>query len=118
MSVRDSGETRALSRRALLKAGVALGGLALCLRESGRIALAGPRKYGAAAEPGGVVDNPLVFVAIHPDNTVTVTVARPEMGQGIRTSFAMVVADELEADWPQVRVIQAPADQTRYGKAA
>ena len=92
-----------------------MGGLMLCLRETGRIALAGPRKYGAAAEPGGVVENPLVFVAVHPDDTVTVTVHRPEMGQGIRTSFAMVVADELEAEWPRVRVVQAPADQARYG---
>ena len=107
---------RDLTRRTVLKGAAALGGLALCLRESGRIVLASqPPVYGVAAEPGGAVDNPLVFVAIHPDDTVTITVHRPEMGQGIRTSFALVVADELEANWPQVRVAQAPADQARYG---
>ena len=115
MKARDGGRTRVVTRRTLLKSGLALGGLALCLRESGEIALAGPQKYGAAALPGGVVENPLVFVTVHSDNTVTVTVHRPEMGQGIRTSFALVVADELEADWAQVHVTQAPADQGRYG---
>lgn len=115
MSVRRVGGGYAVTRRTLLKGGLALGGLVLCLRESGKIALAGPRKYGAAALPGGVVDSPLVFVTVHSDNTITVTVHRPEMGQGIRTSFALVVADELEAEWAQVRVTQAPADQGRYG---
>jgi isoquinoline 1-oxidoreductase beta subunit len=106
----------ALTRRSVLKGAAAMGGLALCLRESGRIVLASqPPVYGVAAEPGGAVDNPLIFVAIHPDDTVTITVHRPEMGQGIRTSLALVVADELEASWPRVRVAQAPADQARYG---
>ncbi|MCW5361183.1 hypothetical protein IGA71_33385, partial [Pseudomonas aeruginosa] len=36
-------------------------------------------------------------------------------GQGVRTSLAMVVADELEADWSRVKVIQAPGDEARYG---
>ena len=107
---------RAVTRRSVLK-GVVAGALVLCLHESGEIALAGTaaRKYGVDAEPGGAVENPLVFVAIHPDDTVTVTVARPEMGQGIRTSMALVVADELEAEWPRLRVTQAPGDQARYG---
>lgn len=105
-----------LTRRAVLQGAAALGGLALCLRQSGRIVWASqPPVYGADADPGGVVDNPLVFVSIHPDDTVLITVHRPEMGQGIRTSLALVVADELEAQWPRVRVIQAPADETRYG---
>jgi isoquinoline 1-oxidoreductase beta subunit len=116
MSTRNTGAPGAISRRAVLKGVTALGGLALCVWESGRIALADQAPlYGAAADPGGVVENPLVFVAIHPDDTVTVTVHRPEMGQGIRTSLALVVADELEAEWPRVRVAQAPADETRYG---
>lgn len=116
MSARDSGAAGAISRRSVLQGAMALGGLALCLRDSGRLVFAAEApQYGAAAFPGGVVDNPLVFLSIHPDDTVTVTVHRPEMGQGIRTSLALVVADELEADWPRVRVTQAPADETRYG---
>ena len=104
-----------ITRRTVMKGAAALGALVLCVRQSGQIALAAPRQYGVAAEPGGAVDNPLVFVAIHPDDTVTITVQRVEMGQGIRTSLALVVADELEAEWPRVRVKQAPADQARYG---
>lgn len=104
-----------VTRRTALKGLAAAGGLVLCLRDSGHILLAEDTAYGAAADPGGVVDNPLVFVAIAPDNTVTVTVHRPEMGQGVRTSFAMVVADELDADWEHVRVRQAPGDHQRYG---
>jgi isoquinoline 1-oxidoreductase beta subunit len=117
MSSRQGPDARhGLTRRTVLQGMAAVGGLALCLRESGRIVLASqPPVYGVAAEPGGAVDNPLVFVSIHPDDTVTITVHRPEMGQGIRTSFALVVADELEASWPKVRVAQAPADQARYG---
>ncbi len=111
----EADQPPSIARRKVVKGVLAAAGLVLCLRQSGRVALAGDRKYGAAGEPGGVVDNPLVFVAIHPDDTITVTVHRPEMGQGIRTSFALVVADELEAEWPQVRVEQAPADQARYG---
>ena len=72
-------------------------------------------KYGADAMPHGWVDNPLVFVAIAADGAVTIICHRSEMGQGIRTSLPMVVADELEADWQRVRVEQAPGDETRYG---
>ncbi|MGB6487237.1 MAG: xanthine dehydrogenase family protein molybdopterin-binding subunit [Steroidobacteraceae bacterium] len=116
MSTRETGAAGAISRRSVLQGAVALGGLALCLRDSGCIVLASEApQYGAEAFPGGVVDNPLVFLSIHPDDTVTITVHRPEMGQGIRTSLALVVADELEADWPRVQVTQAPADETRYG---
>jgi isoquinoline 1-oxidoreductase beta subunit len=86
----------------------------LSLRYSG-VVRAEDKKYGAEAESGGTVDNPLVFVAIAEDGTVTITVHRPEMGQGIRTSLALVIADELEADWDRIRVVQAPGDEAKYG---
>lgn len=107
-----------LTRRTVLKGAGAVTGLVLCLRVSGAIGAAAggkDKKYGVDASPGGAVDDPLVFVAIDPDNTVHVTVHRSEMGQGVRTSFAMVVADELEADWAHVRVNQAYGDQARFG---
>src|SRR5919108_995756 len=68
-------------------------------------------KYGADAMPGGTVDNPLVFVAIGEDGIVTVTVHRSEMGQGVRSGLPLIIADELEADWSRVRVVQAPGDE-------
>src|SRR5260370_3482999 len=65
--------------------------------------------------PHGTVNNPHAFVAIAPDGTVTITCHRSEMGQGVRTGMPMIVADELEADWTRVRVVQAPGDEERYG---
>lgn len=76
---------------------------------------ASPKKYGADAMPHGWVDNPLVFVAIAADGSVTIVCHRSEMGQGVRTSLPMVVADELEADWERVKIVQAPGDEARYG---
>ncbi len=52
---------------------------------------------------------PNVWFEITPDNLVTVTVPGSEMGQGIRTALPMIVADELEADWKNIRILQAPA---------
>ena len=50
-----------------------------------------------------------------PDGTVSIVCHRAEMGQGVRTSMPMIVADELEADWERVKVVQAPGDEKRYG---
>lgn len=71
--------------------------------------------YGGDAMPHGVVDDPKVFISIGTDGLVTFVCNRAEMGQGVRTSLAMVVADELEAEWDMMRVIQAPGDEARYG---
>ena len=46
---------------------------------------------------------------------MTIVAHRAEMGTGIRTSLPMVIADELEADWARVLVVQAPGDEERYG---
>lgn len=49
------------------------------------------------------------WLRIDPDNQVTVVVPHSEMGQGVLTSLPMMAADEMDADWSQVRVEQAPA---------
>lgn len=72
-------------------------------------------KFGAEAMPGGSIDNPLVFVSVMANGTVNVVCHRSEMGQGVRTSVAMVVADEMEADLAKVQVAQAQGDELRYG---
>ena len=58
---------------------------------------------------------PNVWIAINTDNSVTLTVGRSEMGQGVRTSLPMIIADEMDLDWSQVQVSQAPAHPDRYG---
>jgi isoquinoline 1-oxidoreductase beta subunit len=70
---------------------------------------------GAAKFPGGVVSDPHVFVSIDPSGLVTIIAHRAEMGTGSRTSLPMAVADELEAEWSRVRVVQSPGDEKKYG---
>ncbi|MFD1343292.1 xanthine dehydrogenase family protein molybdopterin-binding subunit [Litorisediminicola beolgyonensis] len=70
---------------------------------------------GATGMPNGVVDDPLVFVSIDADGTVTLIAHRSEMGTGSRTSLPMVMADEMEADWDRVTIVQAPGDEPTYG---
>ena len=101
-----------LSRREFLKVAAAAGGFAL---SAGWTQVFAQEKYGADSMPNGAVDNPLVFVSIAPDGIVTITCHRAEMGQGVRTGMPMIVADELEADWSRVRVVQAPGDELRFG---
>ena len=110
--------TAQLSRRGFLQG--ALGALTLTVTARGLITAAWAaesptQKYGADSMPGGTVDDPLVFVSIAADGTVTIVAHRAEMGTGVRTSLPMVVADEMEARWDRVRVIQAQADEARYG---
>ncbi|MGR3471391.1 MAG: molybdopterin cofactor-binding domain-containing protein [Paracoccus sp. (in: a-proteobacteria)] len=102
-----------VSRRSVLL-GLGAGSLVLAVGLPAR-AQEEPVEFGADAMPNGWRDDPNVFISIAPDGIVTVTVHRSEMGQGVRTSIAMVVADELGADWDQVRVAQAPGDEPRYG---
>lgn len=70
---------------------------------------------GADEMPHGTVNDPHVFVSIDPSGLVTIVAHRSEMGTGSRTSVPMVLADELEADWARVRLVQAPGDEPRYG---
>src|SRR5271165_4111164 len=67
--------------------------------------------------------SPNAYLHIAPDGKVTVVVARSEMGQGVRTSLPMILAEELDADWSQIAIQQAGAstlfgDQTTGGSAS
>src|ERR1700730_5586297 len=61
---------------------------------------------------------PNAFLRIAPDNSVTVIAKHLEMGQGSYTGLATVVAEELDADWAQIRVESAPADASKYANLA
>jgi isoquinoline 1-oxidoreductase subunit beta len=101
-----------LDRRTILKASLlAGGGLAL----DALIPL--PAEAWEAGEGKAAVPAELsAFVAIAPDGTVTIVSKNPEIGQGVKTSLPMMVADELDCDWSQVRIAQADVDQQRYGE--
>jgi isoquinoline 1-oxidoreductase beta subunit len=60
-------------------------------------------------EKAGPAFRPNLWLEVRPDNTVIVIVNKSEMGQGIYTSLPMIVADELDADWKDVRMAPAPA---------
>jgi len=103
------------TRRRFLAQLPALGGFALVASLSSVVKAEEIRQYGVDGQPHGWKYDPLAFIAIGHDGTVTIVVHRVEMGQGVRTGLPMIVADELEADWSRVRVIQADADEERYG---
>jgi len=73
---------------------------------------------GAAGTPGGVADvglkgplSPSVYLAIDTDGTVYAIAHRSEMGSGSRTALPRIIADELDADWARVKIVQATGDE-------
>jgi isoquinoline 1-oxidoreductase beta subunit len=98
-----------IERRTFLQQ-LAASGLVLSIGAGGVRRLEAMEAAGAGAEPF----EPSVFVRVGDDGLVTVICHRSEMGQGIRTSMVMVIADELEADWATVRLEQAIGDP-KYG---
>lgn len=109
-----------VSRRDMLKGMVSAGGLVVAAQVFPTTAMAdgghvNQYETGAGGMPGGVVYDPHVYVSIAPDGIVTIVAHRSEMGTGSRTSLPMAVADEMEADWNMVRIVQAPGDEPKYG---
>ncbi|MDQ3692900.1 MAG: molybdopterin-dependent oxidoreductase, partial [Chloroflexota bacterium] len=66
------------------------------------------------ATPGTEVLAPNAFLRIAPDDTITIIAKHTEWGQGIYTALAMMIAEELDADWTRVRVEPAPANAELY----
>src|SRR5580698_7496561 len=113
----DSLSVPASTRRDFLKSAGSVGAVALTIGfewgGSARRALAAP-----IAAPAGAVFAPNAFVRIGSDDSVTVIAKHVELGQGAYTGIATVLAEELDADWAQVRVESAPADAKRYANLA
>src|SRR2546421_527767 len=100
---------KTLNRRSFLSVtAVAGGGVMFSL-------LAKPTKIFAQA-PGAPPPAPLSpnsFIKVAPDGIVTIMAKNPEIGQGIKTSLPMIIADELDVDWKDVRLVQADLDPVK-----
>jgi isoquinoline 1-oxidoreductase beta subunit len=102
-------KTSTLRRREFIKVTTSAGaGLALSFH------LPWGEKLVALAQERESPFAPNAWLRIDKDGTVTIIVAKSEMGQGVRTALPMIVAEELDADWSKVIVEQAIADK-KYG---
>ena len=102
--------TSKLDRRTFLKlTTLAGGGVMLGLYTQSELLSQGT---GGAAGPEPTPEN---YITIHPDNTFTIIAKNPETGQGIKNAFPMIIADEFDVDWAQVKIQQADLDP-KYGR--
>lgn len=94
------------TRRAFITSGVLTSGalaVGILIRPGNRAS----KVKDFIADPDETVFN--IWLKIAPDNTLTVIVPHAEMGQGVHTALAMMLADELDADWSKVKTLEAPA---------
>lgn len=101
--------TATINRRRFLQIGVtAGGGVVLGLSW---LSACGPSGQEAAA---GVLHDLNAFIKIGTDGLVTIMAPNPEIGQGVKTSLPMIVAEELDVDWKTVIIEQAGLDTQKY----
>jgi isoquinoline 1-oxidoreductase beta subunit len=115
-ALRDQlGNQPGINRRHFIKlAGFSGAGLVLAAASPAPLLAAQGADVAAANAATNVELN--AFVEISTDGTITIYSANAEMGQGIKTALPMIIAEELGARWEDVRVVQSPIDEDRYGR--
>ena len=104
---------RQFSRRGVLKLSATAGaGLVLAFAWQPRSASAA----GAADAPAVQEFVPNAFIRVAPDGGILIYSKGPEIGQGIKTAFPLIIAEEMDAAWSDVRVEQAPINPAVYGR--
>src|SRR5437879_13861277 len=100
--------TKQLNRRSFIKVSALAGGGIVIGLYTDPDFLAQER--GAPAPVPATPINSNTYIKVHADNTFTIVAKNPETGQGIRNSLPMVVADEFDIDWKQVKIEQRDRD--------
>jgi len=105
-----------VTRRSFLQGALSASAFVLCVAKAPLFAKAAGNVVPGSAAPSidATAFHPSIFLGIQPDGTVLIVAHRTEMGNGVRTSLPRIVADELDADWSRVNVIQGDGDE-RYG---
>ena len=105
-----------VTRRSFLEGALSASAFVLCVAKTPLLAKAAGNVALGSAAPSidATAFHPSIFLGIQPDGTVLIVAHRTEMGNGVRTSLPRIVADELDADWSRVEVIQGDGDE-RYG---
>src|SRR5579864_155864 len=105
-----------VTRRSFLQGALSASAFVLCVAKTPLFAKAAGNVASGSVAPSidATAFHPSIFLGIQPDGTVLIVAHRTEMGNGVRTSLPRIVADELDADWSRVDVIQGDGDE-RYG---
>src|SRR5215469_66270 len=100
-----------INRRNFLKVTAASGGGLLLSLYSQPEASA---QRGGGGLFGGPAPDPHTYIKIAPDGTTTIVAKNPEVGQGVKTMLPMLIAEELDVEWKNVKIDQADFDDTKY----